>query len=606
MLKKFSTLALAGLFALPSIASAGSGDLAAQIDRLTKELAALKAQMETMKEEQEDASELAALKAQVETMKEEQEDAFEDLDERSEAWDLASRFKLYGDFRARGDYYSNNLKTTPLDMNYWQDMAQQNTVQNPNNVMNISHPMLGANVANPFGVTWGDMMSPDAATKRAAQMRNLGYYYFGMLHPSDQSATPITPVYQDNDEMENDSMFTNRFRLNMRVKATENVEFKGRLAMYKSWGSSTLPPNATQFGYPSFDGTSTREPSDAILRVDRAFVNWNNIADKPVWFSVGRRPTTDGPAAHIRMGNDQRMATPLAYMDWPFDGISAGFAYSNLFGMDDAPGRVRICYGRGFENGLLYEDGSNIDDTDFAGVSWDVYKKGNRFAYIQSFMVFNAFNYPDFEDDDTEDFFEFFLGERQNVGDVLHTSAVYQDKWENLNYFIAGGWSRTMPDDDVGMFNDFLADFTSFMNTGTALGTIRNDDDENGYNIWLGIRYDMDDLGLKLGLEYNHGSQYWIAMSPGHDDLYSAKLATRGDVYEAYFIWDLPTGEAISKYAKTFMRVGLQYYDFDYTGGSDWNIKPYDMDGSDAEMWGALMPTIENATQAYVTFEAYF
>ncbi len=32
--------------------------------------------------------------------------------------------------------------------------------------------------------------------------------------------------------LQNDSLWTNRFRLNMRVKATENVEFKGRLAMY--------------------------------------------------------------------------------------------------------------------------------------------------------------------------------------------------------------------------------------------------------------------------------------------------------------------------------------------------------------------------------------
>ncbi|MFZ5761259.1 MAG: DUF3373 family protein [Thermodesulfobacteriota bacterium] len=536
MLKKISTLALASLIALPAVAGAGSmnaaDDLAAQVDRLTRELNNLKAQMAAMQEGQgTDAKaqqEIADLKRQLKAMQDKQDAAFDDLNERSEAWDLASRFQLSGDFRARYDYYKNDLVTAPMT-NFMEYM------------------MSGGTIAPEF--------APD--------------------------------------EMENTSLFTNRFRLNMRVMATENVEFKGRLAMFKSWGTNTIPGELTQFGYPSFDGTSSREPADSTLRVDRAYVNWNNIGGQPLWFSVGRRPTTDGPASELRMGLDERMATPTAYMDWPFDGLTLGYAYANLFGMQDAPGRVRVCYGRGFENSLLYNDGSNIDDTDFAGVSWDIYNKDSRLLYLQSFMVFNAFNFPEFDDPNVNAYYDAFMGGRQNVGNLLHTSAVYEDKWQNLNYFIAAGWSKTMPDDDTGMFNDMFS------------GTV-NDDSENGYNIWVGARYDIDNLGLKLGLEYNHGSEYWIGMAPGHDDIYSGKLATRGDVYEAYLIWDLPTGEAISKFAKTFMRIGYQHYEYDYTGGSDWNFQPYDMDDAEAVAWGTMMPTVEDADQVYVTFEAYF
>ncbi|OKY73714.1 MAG: hypothetical protein BM485_18055 [Desulfobulbaceae bacterium DB1] len=566
MFKKISTLALASLIALPAIAGAGStnaaDDLAAQVDRLTRELNNLKAQMAAMKEGQgqgqgADPRELADLKEQMKALQDNQEAAFDDLDERSAAWDLASRFQLFGDFRARYDWYKGDLVTTPADMQSWQ------------------HDAVFVRGRNPYD--------------RNEMMTDLLTQFGGGTLPM-----------MSNDEVENTSLFTNRFRLNMRVKATENVEFKGRLAMYKAWGTNNIPDNLTTFGYPSFDGTSSREPRDSTLRVDRAFVNWNNIGGQPFWFSVGRRPTTDGPAAEMRMGLDERVATPTAYMDWPFDGVSVGYAYANLFGMQDTPGRIRVCYGRGFENSLMYDDGSNIDDTDFAGVSWDIYNKDKRFLYLQSFMVFNAFNYPEFEDDNTNDFYDFFLGDRQNVGNLLHTSAVYEDKWQNLNYFVSAGWSRTMPDDDTGMFNDML---TQMMNPGAYSP---NDDSENGYNIWVGARYDMDDLGLKLGLEYNHGSEYWIGMAPGHDDIYSGKLATRGDVYEAYMIWDLPTGEAISKFAKTFMRIGYQHYDYDYTGGSDWNIQPYDMDDIQATQWGTLMPTLEDADQVYVTFEAYF
>ncbi len=69
-------------------------------------------------------------------------------------------------------------------------------------------------------------------------------------------------------------------------------------------------------------------------------------------------------------------------------------------------------------------------------------------------------------------------------------------------------------------------------------------------------------------------------MTPGHDDLYNSKLATRGQVAELYMIWDLPTGEAISKYAKTFVRVGYQHYWYDYTGSGSWLGAPMDIDDS--------------------------
>ena len=527
-------------------------------------------------------------------MKEDQEDFADEIDEKAESWDLASRVKFYGDFRARGDYYQADLVSNPLNMHNWQSQSMFDAIHNTGTI---------GGMPAAFGfLNNSDLMNPDSTISRQAKFQHLANY-MGMFAPIG-GAMPAANAYSD-DEVDSDTLFTNRFRLNMRVKATDNIEVKARLAMYKSWGTNTLPPSVTQFSFPSFDGTSSREPTDSTLRVDRAFVNWNNIGGQPIWFSVGRRPTTDGPASQVRMGTDQRMATPVAYMDWPFDGISLGYAYANLFGMDDVPGRVRVCYGRGFENGLQYDDvNSSLNDTDFAGVSWDIVKKGDRFAYIQSFMVFNAFNFPEFDNSDMNDFYSFFLGERQNIGDILHTAAVYQDKWENLTYFISGGWSRTMPDDDTGMFNDMLGNMNAMMGMG---GTVQaNDDDEDGYNIWLGVRYDLEEQGLKFGLEYNHGSQYWIGMTPGHDDLYSAKLATRGDVYEAYMIWDLPSGDTISKYAKTFIRLGYQHYEFDYTGGSDWNIKPYDIDDAEGKAWAAMMPTLEKADQVYLTFEAYF
>ncbi len=62
---------------------------------------------------------------------------------------------------------------------------------------------------------------------------------------------------------------------------------------------------------------------------------------------------------------------------------------------------------------------------------------------------------------------------------------------------------------------------------------------------------------FKVGLEYNHGGKYWIAMSPGHDDIYASKLATRGHVYEVYGTYDIP-GELASRLGSAFFRLGFQ------------------------------------------------
>lgn len=519
MVKKLSVIALAGMLALPALTMAGGegtnvADLERKIEELSRQLnelrSAVSAQSEQNRALAEQNRELAdnveSLDKNVENLGED----VESIDERSDDWDLASRFNLYGDFRTRLDYYTADTA---------------------------------------FGRT-----------------------------------------------VDNDTIWTNRFRLNMRVKATENVEFKGRLAMYKTWGNQSASANEGNPTLPLFDGNVTRSPvGSSALYVDRAFVNWNNIAGLPMWFSIGRRPTTDGPPAQVRMGVDERLATPMAFMDWPFDGLSMGYAWN--WGVEAmGTGRVRFCYGRGFEAGLQ-DDVNELKDMDFAGLSWDIMKKGDRFAYIQSFMAFDLINYPNFQDPIIEANFGAMsgMGDRNNLGDVWHTAAVYQDKVAGLNYFVSGGWSQTQPDEG-GLFND------PFSPTGP------NTDEENGYSLYLGVRYDVDQAGLKFGAEFNYGSQYWLAMAPGHDEIYQSKLATRGQVYEIYTIWDLPTGEAVSKYAKTFMRLGYQHYEYDYSGSGDWNLAAYDLDdtGDRAKLQMMGLDPVERADQVYVTFEAFF
>ena len=507
MVKKLSVLALAGLFALPAASMASGGpnvqDLERKIEELSRQLEELKAAMGKQAEVDK------ATSAQLENLS----DSFDDFDERAEEWDLASRFKLNGDFRARLDYY--NADTV-----------------------------------------------------------------FGR-------------------ELKNDTLWTNRFRLNMRVKATENVEFKGRLAMYKTWGMQSAWSDDSGEIFPIIDGNVSRTPvGDSALYVDRAYVNWNNIGGAPVWFSIGRRPTTDGPPSQIRLGIDERLATPVAFFNYAFDGFTLGYGY-NWSNEALGSGKFRFCYGRGFEDGLLQDN--RINDTDFAGLNWDIFHKGTRLLNLQTFGVFNAFNYPNFQDPIINATFAEAsgFGDRLNVGNLFHTDAVYQDQIDNLRYFVSAGWSQTKPNDN-GMFNDLPAMMMGLSGPNT--------DDENGYALYAGLRYDFDNLRLKLGAEWNYGSEYWVAFTPAYDDIYQSKLATRGNVFEIYSIYDIPAGEAISQYGRAFIRLGYQHYEYDYSGSGDWNLRPYDL--SNAQDLMALQmigrDPVEKADQIYLTFEVLF
>jgi hypothetical protein len=599
MVKKISTLALAGLLALPAMASAGAGgaagtsDMQSQIDALTKQLENLKAQMANIK----------PVGAQTD-----QSSRIEALEEKADKWDLASRIQLSGDFRARMDYASADTPTYYSAMDIGSGF-----------VTAISTAMFTA-PANYTLITPASIQATAATMKGMTAAARKGIF---------DGALALPPIAAE--EFDNDTIWTNRFRLDMRAKALENVEFKGRLAMYKAWGMQSNPADYSYnngmgggpfalAGYMSdFDGATTRNPNDSILRVDRAFVNWNAIGGTSTWFSIGRRPTTDGPPAQMKLGSDERMATPGAVMDYAFDGISVGYAYNNLFGLQDAPGRVRVCYGRGFESGPDSDNFKTLNDVDFAGVSWDVYKKGNRFLYLQSFGAFNLFNVPDsvkfgnpieyqawdaaqkagqadeFVYDPLDPTHDMVLN-RANLGNLYHTSGVYQDKYKDLNFFLAGAWSRTDVDGQVDEMGTSL------------LGSWWDQPaDHSGYNVHVGVRYDINDRGLKLGAEYNHGSKYWIAMTPGHDDMYVSKLATRGDVYEVYGIYDIPGGEAVSKYGKAWMRLGFQHYEYDYTGSGFWLGAPQDIDELANDPLNAQFYTpIDKMDQVYLTFEAAF
>jgi hypothetical protein len=127
--------------------------------------------------------------------------------------------------------------------------------------------------------------------------------------------------------------------------------------------------------------------------------------------------------------------------------------------------------------------------------------------------------------------------------------------------------------------------------------------DKSGTAVYLGMRYDLAS-GTKFGLEYNRGSKNWIAFAPAAPDMWTTKLGTRGNVYDLYFMKEVAAEALATSRAKTYFLVGVQTYDFDYTGSNNWvgaPVKISDMQGQ----FSTLTP-LSTAVDIYATFEVKF
>ena len=109
--------------------------------------------------------------------------------------------------------------------------------------------------------------------------------------------------------------------------------------------------------------------------------------------------------------------------------------------------------------------------------------------------------------------------------------------------------------------------------------------------IYLGAVFPMP-LDAKLGLEYNYGSKYWFNFTGAEDSLIGSKLATRGQVYEAYYIQPIMG-------SNFFLQLGGQYYDYDYSGSGNPLGAPVKI--SKLTSLDSLFPVVDKVWNAYLS-----
>jgi len=397
----------------------------------------------------------------------------------------------------------------------------------------------------------------------------------------------------------NETLFTNRFGLDLHAKATKDVTVNARLLMYKSTGSqddSQVTGNYFADRVGVFDGTLSHIPSSSLLNVDRAYATWSNIADQPTWISIGRRPSTDGAPTNLKLNNERpgNGGTPAMLIDYAFDGFAIGYAPD----IDALPGAyAKLCGGRGFDSGIKTPTNS-VKDTDFFGVTIVPIETDPLRVWLLWDHAFNIFDFPVMQNSAFGN-----TAPSTNLGSIDWAGGGVMSTLKkvgpgNLNIFTDVAMSITHPNGNVSGQAGFQG-----LETG-AFFAPEAPVDRTGWAVHAGFRYDLPSK-TKIGFEFNHGSKDWITFSPAADDMWTSKIGTRGNVYEPYIIQELNLKPISSYLSKTFFRIGYQYYDFEYTGSNNWVGAPVKI--SEIKSTDVLMlAPVKNAHDVYATFEVKF
>lgn len=431
----------------------------------------------------------------------------------------------------------------------------------------------------------------------------------GML----QGVMPYVLAPKSVQDIDNDIFYTTRLRLNLKAKVWDNVSFAGRLSMYKNWGDSTGVQVFDSWRSFTMDGTSSGNTSGDWLRVERAYFDWKNINGSEFYLSIGRRPSTYGPPSHYRE-NEMRGGTPSGHLvNFNFDGATLGYNLGEITGIEGQV--VRFCYGQGFEsqwgNGEMFGD-IVTKDTHLGGFNIDAINDGTNFL---QFTLFGAKDVNDgfkgtmafptqlagifaptmYQDMQKFDNFNFVTRVQPSgvIGDMyLGGIGFAREEANDIKWFASLGWTRAEPNGNAGMFGGMLSDaiFEAELNsTGTEIIMVpkTSDDTEtkDGYGIYVGVQIPAP-YG-KLGLEYNYGSEYWTPFTQAQDDPIGSKLATRGHVAEAYYIFDINP--------KMFIKLAGLYYDYEYTGSGTPVGAPQKIDDVLAGSAYSMLPVVDTA-----------
>ncbi|WP_456433466.1 DUF3373 family protein [Thermosulfuriphilus sp.] len=342
----------------------------------------------------------------------------------------------------------------------------------------------------------------------------------------------------------NDNYWSNRFRLNLEARISPRLFFHGRLAVYKNWSDSD---RITLYSDPN----RSHVPDNTTVKLDRAYVDWI-VPDLPVPLALtfGRHPSTEGPPFEFKENRARQSTYPALLFDGEADGIVATLGLERYLGWKNAG--FRIAYGKGYQNDndfyIYLDDRSGLDDLNVLGLFFETeLPRLPKSLLVLSWV--KGWNFVDLPTNTQKN-----LGDMQIFGLHLQIPKIFT----GFDVFFSWGLNKSDP-------NGNSVDLSSLGLGQVGLLSSAGQKDHTGWAIYTGFRYSLPWKRLKnpkVGFEYNHGSKYWFSFTQGSTEIYN-KLATRGDVFDFYYIQPLEKN--------LFLRTGYTYINYDYNL-SGWHI----------------------------------
>ena len=421
------------------------------------------------------------------------------------------------------------------------------------------------------------------------------------------------PPPPENQDIDNNTIFDNRIRIDMKAKPTNSLSFVGRLSANKVFGDSSGVkwynggPNAI-----AMDGNVHSTGSDSALRVERAFFTYfDTIGELPYHFSIGRRPALDGAPAEFSKATTVG-GSPMAHaINWQFDGVSLGANLAEATGIEGSA--FKFCWGNGFESGAgsgnsySMSSSSNVSDMQFAGWIATLYENEKTkliHMYAHAFDVTDGFtglvvmplamSGTDINGDGRYDRYSMtantggYISRTEptaNIGDLDIVTLLGQSEYKDIGFFVDLALSHARPS-GISM-NPMM----QFFGTDALLNSNGEQFDRTGYSVWAGIKAPVALTKGTIGVEYNWGSQYWLGFTGGEDNIAGSKLATRGSVYELFYNQPLIDNKVV-------LSLGAQYYAYDYSGSGNPMGNPVKI--SELTSLDTFMPVVDTMWNYYV------
>ena len=429
---------------------------------------------------------------------------------------------------------------------------------------------------------------------------------FGAMTP--QGPTPVTMPIEE--AKTSNSIWTNKLILNMAAQPVDNLVFKGAIGVYTTYGQNNIATNSM---FQGFDWYGTQKPTDSAIKLREAyFLYFGDIGEMPYSVSFGRRPSTDGFITNLREDNDNPNSPVGHNINMEFDGASFKFDFDKLTGVSGL--YFKLCIGRGFSDtrgsystgttatGFSpgYIKGDQNPNMDLIGLLAQLYDDGQYKVMANYFKGYNmmgagmninldinmpvsgpnvVYPTPDYGSirfNDVGDMDGWSLSVQVNgIGDEI------SDFLDDTIFFASYAGMKTKPKNNVVNNVNWSAAADAALLAGaggnaaaaaamkagitasmSGAGMLGSQESETGHSYYVGLNMPAFMESDRIGLEYNHGSQYWRSFTYGEDTLARSKLATRGDAYEIYYNLPLVNKNLTAQFRYTYM-------DYDYTGSDN-------------------------------------